>query len=124
MPRAPHEAYLPVMTIRVNEWYRVKSTDQFCVVQRIPSTTSPGVSVQKADENTRGFEVALVWYAPADGKAGSWTKRVIVMDARKATALLREPGEDGQRIVAEIRKNALGAPVSSASRDGEFTMPV
>ena len=112
------------MTIRANEWYRVKSTQQYCMVQRIPSTTDPRISVPRADENTRGFEMALVWYSPADQALKKWTKRVMIMDIRKALGLLREPEKADRRIIARIKSIANSIPVSSASRDGEFTMPV
>ena len=112
------------MTIRVNEWYRVKSTSQFCRIQRIPSTRTPGVSVAKADENTRGFELALEWYAPSDPALQKWTKRVMIMELRKAATLLRDPLESDRPVIARLQSIAAGLPISSASRDGEFTLPV
>ncbi len=112
------------MTIKANEWYRVKATHQYCLVQRLPSTTDPRISVPAADETTRGFEVALVWFAPPDETHRKWTKRVMIMELRKALNLLREPGREDLRLLARIRSIANTTPVSSASRDGEFTMPV
>lgn len=112
------------MTIRVNEWYRVKSTSQFCRIQRIPSTRTPGVSVAKADENTRGFELALEWYAPSDPALQKWTKRVMIMELRKAATLLRDPLESDRPVIARLQSIAAGLPITSASRDGEFTLPV
>lgn len=112
------------MTIKANEWYRVKSTQQYCRVQRIPSTTDPRISVSRADENTRGFELALEWYSAADPALRKWTKRVMIMDTRKALALLREPENADLAIIEKIKALAGSIPVSSASRDGEFTMPV
>jgi hypothetical protein len=112
------------MTIKVKQWYRVKSTKQYCMVQRIPSTTNPQINVPKADENTRGFEVALVWYAPADEKLKKWTKRVMIVQLKKAVNLLREPSSDDLPVIAKITSIANRIPVSSASRDGEFTWPV
>jgi hypothetical protein len=110
------------MTIRVNEWYRVKATRQYCVVQKIPSTTNPSVSVPTANENTRGFELALTWYAPTDEAPQKWTKRAMIMEIRKALGILREPNEDDQPIIARIKSISASLPVSSASRDGEFTI--
>ncbi len=112
------------MTIRANGWYRVSATRQYCQVQRIPSTTNPQLSVPAADERTRGFEAALVWYTPADEALEKWTKRVIIMELKKALALLRDPGSDDQPLLARLKSIAHTIPVSSASRDGEFTMPV
>jgi hypothetical protein len=112
------------MTIRVNEWYRVKATRQYCVIQRIPSTTNPRISISTANENTRGFELALTWYAPTDETLEKWTKRVMIFDVKKATGLLREPTAEDLPIIEKIRSTAAGIPVSSASRDGEFTLPV
>ena len=40
----------------------------------ISSKTNPSVSVPAANENTRGFELALTWYAPSDDTLGKWTK--------------------------------------------------
>jgi hypothetical protein len=112
------------MTIRTGEWYRVKDTRQYCLVQRIPSTTDPRVSVPSAHEGTRGFEVAVTWYAPEDQALRRWTKRVMILATRKAAGLFREPGEEDRRIIAGIKETASGLPVSSAGRDGEFTLPV
>lgn len=78
----------------------------------------------KADENTRGFEVALVWYTLADGTTKKWTKRVMIMSTKKATSLLREPNKEDLRIIEKVKSAVNSIPVSSASRDGEFTMPV
>jgi hypothetical protein len=111
------------MTIRVNAWYRVKTTHQFCVVQRIPSTTHPKVSIQEASENTRGFELALLWYTPADEKLAQWTKRVMIFEVRKALGLLRDPVAEDWPIIDRIKELANSIPVSAASRDGEFTLP-
>ncbi len=112
------------MTIRANEWYRVKSTQQYCRIQRIPSTKDPRISVPRADENTKGFELAMEWYSSADAALTRWTKRVMIMDTRKALGLLREPEKADLPIIESIKAQAAGIPVSSASRDGEFTMPV
>ena len=112
------------MTIRPNAWYRVKETPQYCFVQRIPSTSRSQVSVPRADENTRGFEVAMVWYAPSDEDPSTWTKRVMVMDLKKALGLLREPAKSDQQIIAKLKRISPGIPISSAGRDGEFTMTV
>ena len=107
--------------LRVNEWYRVKSSGQFCRIQRIPSSTDPAVSIPSADEATRGFELALDWYTPAEGTPGKWTRRVMIMHVKKALALLREPTPADQPVLEALRKIAASLPVSSASRDGEFT---
>ena len=112
------------MTIRVNEWYRVKSTRQFCAIQKIPSTTNPQVSIPSANENTRGFELALIWYAPTDETLGKWTKRVMILELKKALAILRDPNEDDLPIIARIKTIAHTLPISAASRDGEFTWTV
>ncbi len=112
------------MTIKAGEWYRAGTTRQYCEVQRIPSTTNPRVSVRKADEDTRGFEVALVWYSSSEESPKTWTKRVLIMNSRKAAALLREPNKEDQRTIARLKKISATLPISSASRDGEFTMPV
>ena len=112
------------MTIHVNAWYRVKTTRQFCVIQKIPSTTNPHVSLTEANENTRGFELALTWYAPADENLETWTKRVMILDVRKAAGLLREPNEEDLPIIGKIKSIAHSIPVYSASRDGEFTLPM
>jgi len=109
------------MTIKANEWYRVGTTHQYCQVQRIPSTTDPRISVPKADENTRGFEMALVWFAPADETFKKWTKRIMIMQLKKALALLREPTKEDKQVLARLKPIAASIPVSSASRDGEFT---
>ncbi len=112
------------MTIRANEWYRVKATRQYCQVQRLPSTTNPKISVPKADENTRGFEAALVWFTPSDETPTKWTKRVMIMELKKAVSLLREPRAGDLPVIAKIKSIANKIPISSASRDGEFTWRV
>jgi hypothetical protein len=112
------------MTIRVNEWYRIKSTHQYCMVQKIPSMTDPRVSVPTANENTRGFELALTWYAPADESMEKWTKRVMILAISKAAVLFREPNDDDRRIISKVASISHRIPLSSASRDGEFTLPV
>ena len=112
------------MTIRANEWYRVKATQQYCYVQKIPSSRNPQVSVPSADEGTRGFEVALEWYAPANDAGRKWTKRVMILELRKALALLRDPAEDDLPTITVLKSLAPGLPVSTASRDGEFTWRV
>ncbi len=111
------------MTIRARAWYRIKTTRQYCFVQKIPSTTRAGVSVPEATEATRGFELALTWYTPVDESLQAWTKRVMIMDIRKATALFREPGGEDLPLIDRIRSLSASIPVSSASRDGEFTLP-
>ena len=112
------------MTIRVNAWYRVKSTRQFCVIQKIPSTVDPRISITEATETTRGFELALTWYAPADDTLETWTKRVMILDIRKAMGLLREPNDEDVPIMDRIKSIAHTIPVFAASRDGEFTLPM
>ncbi|HUI70770.1 MAG TPA: hypothetical protein VL354_09600 [Spirochaetia bacterium] len=112
------------MTVKANEWYRVKETHQYCQVQRLPSAKNPKISVPKADENTRGFEAALVWYAPVDEKLATWTKRVMIMDLKKALSLLREPGKEDLPLIKKIKSIANKIPIASASRDGEFTWRV
>jgi hypothetical protein len=112
------------LTIRVNAWYRVKATRQYCVVQKIPSTTNPAVSVPTANESTRGFELALTWYAAADDALEKWTKRVMMLEIRKALGILREPNEDDQPIIDRIKSISASLPIASASRDGEFTWPL
>jgi hypothetical protein len=112
------------MTIRLNAWYRIKDTKQFCVIQKIPSTTNPGVSIATANENTRGFELALTWFEPADETLEKWTKRVMILEIKKAVALFREPSDDDAPIISRIKSMAHSIPISSASRDGEFTLPV
>ncbi len=107
-------------TARAGEWYRVKATGQYCRVQRIPSRTDPRVSVPAADDATRGFELALEWYSPSAAEPAAWTKRVMIMDVRKGLALLQEP-EPTDPVLAALKKLAPTLPVSSASRDGEFT---
>ena len=124
LPGDGRREYLFGVTIRVNEWYRVKSTGQYCRVQRIPSTRTPGVSVAKADENTRGFELALEWYAPSDPALRTWTKRVMIMELRKAVTLLRDPVEADRPLIRRLQSIAAGLPITSAGRDGEFTLPV
>jgi hypothetical protein len=111
------------MTIRVNEWYRVKATGQYCCIQKIPSTTDPRVSLPMATENTRGFELALTWYAPGDGTMEKWTKRVMILD-KKAMGLFREPNEEDWPAIEKIKSISHRIPIASASRDGEFTLPV
>ena len=112
------------MIIRVNEWYRVTSTKQFCFVQRIPSTTNPQVSVPSANEKTRGFELALEWYEPADAALTKWKKRVMIMELKKALSILREPSAEDAPALDRIKSIGHTLPVSSASRDGEFTWRV
>jgi hypothetical protein len=112
------------MTIKANDWYRVKATHQYCFVQKIPSTRNPQVSIPSADENTRGFEVAVEWYAAAGDALKKWTKRVMILDLKKALALLRVPMQDDLPTIARLKAIAPGLPVSAASRDGEFTWPV
>jgi hypothetical protein len=112
------------VTLRVNEWYRVKSSGQYCRIQRIPSVTDPRVSLPVADENTRGFELALEWYTPSEAAPARWSKRVIIMTAAKALGLLREPLQDDRSTLDKLREIAASLPISSASRDGEFTWRV
>lgn len=120
------------MTIRAGGWYRVKETRQYCRIQRIPSTTNPQISVPKADENTRGFELALEWYSPAGAQGErsrgepaleQWTKRVMILDVKKGCALFRDPGEDDLPRIEAIKRIAHTLPIASASRDGELTLP-
>lgn len=111
------------MTIRVNEWYRVKATKQYCRIQKIPSTTNPRMSVPSANEHTRGFEVAVTWYAPVDDTLVGWTKRVMILGIKKATVLFREPNEEDAPVITRLESITHTIPVSSASRDGEFTLP-
>ena len=110
------------MTIKANQWYRVKTTQQFCQVQRLPSTTHPGISVPSADQNTRGFEVALVWFSPGNQALTTWTKRVMIMELKKALSLLREPAAEDLALIDTIKAMANKVPISSAGRDGEFTL--
>jgi hypothetical protein len=110
------------MTIRVNEWYRVKATRQYCMIQKIPSTTNPHVSVPSATEHTQGFELALTWYAPLDETLAKWTKRVMILGIRKAAVLFREPNEEDAPVIARLKSITHTIPVLSASRDGEFTL--
>jgi hypothetical protein len=112
------------MTIRVDAWYRVKTTRQFCVIQKIPSTTDPRVSIREATETTRGFELAVTWYAPADESLQKWTKRVMILEIRKAAGLFREPNEEDLPIIDRIKSIAHTIPIFAASRDGEFTLPI
>jgi hypothetical protein len=111
------------MTIRVHEWYRVKATRQYCAIQKIPSSTDSRVSIPTASENTRGFELALTWYSPADETPEKWTKRVMILGIRKAMSLFRVPDEEDLKIIGGIKAIAHRIPISSASRDGEFTLP-
>ena len=112
------------MTIRVNSWYRVKDTNQYCRVQRIPSKTNPQVHVQTANENTRGFELALEWYSALDSSLERWAKRVMILDLKKAFGLLRETSADDWPAIDKVKSVAFKLPISSAGRDGEFTIPV
>jgi len=112
------------MTIRANAWYRVKETRQYCRIQRIPSTTNPHVIVQKADEKTRGFELALEWYSPVGSKGEKWSKRVVILDVKKGCTLFREPTADDWPALETIKSITHTLPIVSASRDGEFTLPV
>ena len=107
----------------MNEWYRVKETGQYCRVQRIPSTTNPRVSVPKADENTRGFELALEWNSPPAAAGGTWTKRVMILGLKKACALLRELAPADGQAIELVKSIAHTLPIAAASRDGEFTLP-
>jgi len=109
------------VALHVNQWYRVKSSGQYCRIQRIPSASDPAVSAPLADENTRGFELALEWFSPAGGQPGTWTKRVMIMDVKKALGLLREPTAEDQEVISRIKNVAASLPITSASRDGEFT---
>jgi len=111
------------MTIRANTWYRVGATRQFCFVQKIPSSTDPRISVPTANENTRGFELALTWFTPTDEGLGGWTKRVMILSVKKAAALFREPDGEDAHVIEAIKAIQHSIPVSSASRDGEFTLP-
>ena len=121
--------------LRAGAWYRVKSSGQFCRIQRIPSSTDPAVSTPAADEGTRGFELALDWYTPRGtpvgtpegtppGAPAAWTRRVMIMPVKKALLLLQEPLPADQAVLEELRKVAGSLPVSYASRDGELTWNV
>ena len=48
---------------------------------------------------------------------------VIILELKKALNLLRDPNDDDLPIIARIKSIAASVPVSSASRDGEFTWP-
>lgn len=111
-------------TVKAGEWYRVKASGQYCRVQRIPSRTDPRVSVPLADEATRGFELALEWYTPSGSEPRQWTRRVMIMDTAKGLALLQSPGPGDTAVLDGLKKVAASLPVSSASRDGEFTWKV
>ena len=106
------------MTIKANDWCGVKVAHLYCQVQRLLSSTNPKISVPKEDENTRGVE--LVWFARSDETSKTWTKRVMIMKLKKALRLLREPNKED--LIAKIKFVASRIPVSSASRDGEFTV--
>jgi len=128
LSRMPQEP--PIRRVlRAGEWYRVKSSGQFCRIQRIPSSTDPAVSTPAADEGTRGFELALDWYTPSQGEpaagtAAAWTRRVMIMPVKKALLLLQEPLPADHAALKELRKIAGSLPVSYASRDGELTWNV
>jgi len=45
----------------------------------------------------------------------------MIMQLKKALALLREPTKEDKQVLARLKPIAASIPVSSASRDGEFT---
>ena|SRR5271157_3132137 len=112
------------MTIQDFEWYRVKDTQQFCQVTGIASTADPDVQVRAANENLKGFHVYLLWFAPTDDTLTAWTKRAILMEVRKAAALLREPAQADLPVIERLKTIARDLPLVSMGVDGEKTIPI
>jgi hypothetical protein len=110
------------MTLHSLEWYRVKETKQYCHVASIISSTDPQINLTSASENTKGFHIALVWFTLTDETADAWTKRAILMEAKKAFGLLREPTEDDLPIIEKLRQIGSDIPFHSMSVDGTKTI--
>jgi hypothetical protein len=110
------------MTLHALAWYRIKETQQYCQVASIISSTDPQVQVKSAKESLNGFHVALVWFTPAGATAFTWTKRAILMEAKKAFGLLREPTEEDLLIIDKLKKIANDVPFHSMSVDGTKTV--
>ena len=109
------------MTIRALEWYRVKDTKQYCQVASIMSTADPQVQVKSVNEKMHDFHVALVWFTLTDETVGTWTKRAILMELRKAFSLLREPIDEDLPTINTLKKMANDIPFHSMSVDGTKT---
>ena len=75
------------------------------------------MSVPKTDANTGGFEVAVIWYAPADEALKKWTKRVMILELKKTMILLRELTKEDLRIIAMIKSIAGSLSISAASQE-------
>jgi len=111
------------MTLRALAWYRVKETDQYCQVAGIMSRSDPRVHVRTATETMSSFVVAVVWFTPSGNNPLAWTKRAIMLDLKKAFAVLREPLDDDLRVIRGLEKIANAIPFHSMSVDGEKTDP-
>lgn len=111
------------MTLRALAWYRVKETKQYAQVASIISTAAPSVQTRSANESMNGFHVALIWFTPSEGIAEAWTKRAILVELKKAFALLREPRDDDLPMITKLKATAKDIPFQSLSVDGEKTEP-
>ena len=109
------------MNLQALSWYRVKQTKQYVQIASIISSAAPSVQVKTANESMNGFHVALTWFTPSNEVSGAWTKRAILLELRKAFALLREPLEDDIPIINKLRAIASEIPFHSMSVDGEKT---
>jgi hypothetical protein len=110
------------MTLQALAWYRVKETKQFCQVASIISSTDPHVQVKSASENMLAFHFAIIWFTPTDEADIQWTKRAILVEAKKAFGLLREPTEENLLIIVKPKKIANAIPFHSMSVDGTKTV--
>ena len=112
------------MILQALSWYRVKETKQYAQVASIISTANPSIQVKTAKEGMNGFHVALTWFTPSNEISGAWTKRAILLELRKAFALLREPLDDDMPIITKLKATASDIPFHSMSVDGEKTEPI
>ncbi len=109
------------MNLQALAWYRVRQTKQYAQIASIISTTNPSIQVKTASENMKGLHVALTWFTLSNDVPGTWTKRAILLELRKAFSLLREPLEDDLPIISKLKAIASHIPFHSMSVDGEET---
>ena len=111
------------MTLRALSWYRVKKTSQYCQVAGIMSKNDPQIRVGTATQNMSHFAVALVWLTPSNEIREEWTKRAIMVDLKKAFALLSEPLADDLPALRRLKAIANDIPFQTMSVDGVKTEP-
>jgi hypothetical protein len=112
------------MVLQALAWYQVKETKQYAQIASFISTADPSINIKTASESMNGFHVALTWFTSSNEVTGTWTKRAILLELKKAFALLREPLEDDLPIIGKLKAIASDIPFHSMSVDGDKTEPM